>query len=48
MSKQILLQTKLKQEIANFHKTMEELNTLKRVSSDLRKYKKMIKIRKFD
>jgi hypothetical protein len=39
---------KIIQEIANFQKTMDELQTLKKISRDLRSYKKMIKIRKFD
>jgi hypothetical protein len=36
------------EEFANFQKTMEELYVLKRVASDLRHYRKMIRVKKYD
>jgi len=34
--------------MTKFEKTLEELHLLKRVSEDLRNYRKMIKIKKYD
>jgi hypothetical protein len=48
MSKTQMLQVKAYEEIAKFQKTMEELNLLKTVSQDLRNYKKMIRLKKYD
>jgi len=39
---------KIHEEFINFSKTMEELYMLKRVASDLRSYRKMIKLKKYD
>jgi hypothetical protein len=39
---------KIHEEFTNFRKTMEELQMLKRVASDLRNYRKMIKLKKYD
>jgi hypothetical protein len=39
---------KVHEEITKFKKTMEELNLLRRVSKDLRDYRKMIKVKKYD
>jgi hypothetical protein len=43
-----VLRRKVHEEIAKFEKTMEELNMLRNVSQDLRSYRKMIYIKKFD
>jgi len=39
---------KIHEEFTSFRKTMEELYLLKQVASDLRNYKKMIKLKKYD
>lgn len=39
---------KINDEFANFRKTMEELYTLRRVASDLKNYRRMIKLKKYD
>jgi hypothetical protein len=39
---------KLREENANFQKTVEELYLLKLVAADLRNYRKMIKLKKYD
>ena len=39
---------KIYEEFAAFGKTMEELHFLKQVSSDLRHYRKMIKLKRYD
>ena len=39
---------KIQEELVSFHKTMEELYTLKKVAADLRNYRKMIKLKKYD
>jgi PBP1b-binding outer membrane lipoprotein LpoB len=39
---------KISEEFINFRKTMEELYLLKRVASDLKSYRKMIKLKKYD
>jgi hypothetical protein len=43
-----ILHKKTSEEIAKFEKTMEELKLLKNVSKDLKNYRKMIKLKKFD
>ena len=43
-----LFQKKASEEIAKFEKTMEELKLLKYLSQDLKNYRKMIKLKKFD
>lgn len=39
---------KISEEFVNFRKTMEELYMLKRVASDLKNYRRMIKLKKYD
>ncbi len=39
---------KITEEFVNFRKTMEELSMLKRVASDLKSYRRMIKLKKYD
>jgi len=39
---------KINDEFINFRKTMEELYMLKRVASDLKSYRRMIKLKKYD
>jgi hypothetical protein len=47
MSKERALR-RVHEEIEKFEKTMEELRTLKCVSEDLRSYRRMIQIKKYD
>ncbi len=42
------LQTKMHEEIAKFQETMEEFHLLKAVSQDLKKYRTMTALKKFD
>ncbi|MCW4047390.1 MAG: hypothetical protein NWE99_07510 [Candidatus Bathyarchaeota archaeon] len=42
------LQQQAHEQIAKFEKTMEELHLLKNVSQDLKNYRKMIKLKKYD
>jgi len=37
-----------KERFAKFERTMEDLRLLKCISEDLRKYRKMVKIKKYD
>jgi len=39
---------RIHEEFVNFRRTMEELYMLKRVASDLKNYKRMIKLKKYD
>jgi len=39
---------KIHEEFISFRNTMEELNMLKKVAADLRNYRKMIKLKKYD
>lgn len=39
---------KIQEEFTSFHKTMEELHLLKRVASDLKSYRRMIKLKRYD
>jgi hypothetical protein len=39
---------KIHEEMTKFEKTMEELRLLKHVSQDLKNYRKMIKLKKYD
>jgi hypothetical protein len=48
ITNQNILHKKASEEIAKFEKTMEELKLLKYVSKDLKNYRKMIKLKKFD
>ena len=48
MAKEKALHHEVHDEITKFEKTMEELNLLKCVSKDLKNYRKMIKLKKYD
>jgi len=48
VSNQTALSAKIAKEIANFQKTADELRLLNMVSKDLRSYKKLLKVKKFD
>jgi hypothetical protein len=48
MSKERMLHRKVHEELAKFEKTMEELHLLKHVSKDLKNYRKMIRVKKYD
>jgi len=39
---------KLHEEFANFRNTMDELNLLRRVAADLKSYRRMIKLKRYD
>jgi len=39
---------KIHEEFNSFHNTMEELHMLKKIAADLRNYRKMIKLKKYD
>jgi len=39
---------KINEEFANFEKTMEELRLLENLAQDLRSYKKMLKLKRYD
>jgi len=43
----VILQ-KLHEEFANFKETMEELYLLKRVAADLKSYRRMIRLKRYD
>jgi len=48
MTKETALRSKLIEEVNRFEKTMEELHLLKRVSDDLKSYRRMIRIKQND
>ena len=48
MGKESPLNQKVYQEIAKFRKTMQELRLLKTVSRDLKNYRRMLKLKKYD
>jgi hypothetical protein len=48
MAKQENLHQEVKEEMNKFKKTMQELHLLKNVSKDLKNYRKMIKLKKYD
>jgi hypothetical protein len=48
MSKEKLLHRKVHEEMAKFEKTMEELHLLKSVSQDLKNYRRMIRLKRYD
>jgi hypothetical protein len=48
MTKETALRSKLIEEVNKFEKTMEELHLLKRVSDDLKSYRRMIRIKQND
>jgi len=39
---------KIREEFAKFERTMEELNFLRLVAQDLRSFREMIKVKKYD
>ena len=39
---------KFQKEFANLRRTMDELHLLKRVAADLKNYRKMIKLKRYD
>jgi hypothetical protein len=48
MAKEKALHREVNEEMTKFEKTMEEIHLLKCVSKDLKNYKKMIKLKKYD
>jgi hypothetical protein len=48
MSETKMLAQKLHEEFAKFETTMEELYLLKRVANDLKSYRRMIRLKKYD
>jgi hypothetical protein len=48
MAKEQVLHRKVHEELEKFEKTMEEIHLLKSVSQDLKNYRKMIKLKKYD
>ena len=48
MAKEKTLHHEINEEITKFEKTIQELHLLKRVSQDLKNYRKMIKLKKYD
>jgi hypothetical protein len=48
MTETATLLDKLNHEFTKFETTMEELYMLKRVANDLKSYRKMIKLKKYD
>lgn len=48
MSENNALARKLHEEFARFERTMEELYLLKRVAADLKSYRKMIRLKRYD
>jgi len=48
MAKQETLHQEVNEEMNKFKKTMQELHLLKNVSKDLKNYRKMIKLKKYD
>jgi hypothetical protein len=48
MQKEQVMHHKINEEMLEFKKTADELYLLKRVSNDLKNYRKMIRIKKYD
>jgi hypothetical protein len=48
MAKEQVLHRKVQEELKKFEKTMEEIHLLKSVSQDLKNYRKMIRLKKYD
>jgi hypothetical protein len=48
MAKQENLHQEVNEEMNKFEKTMQELHLLKNVSKDLKNYRKMLKLKKYD
>ena len=42
------INNEIRENILKFRKTTDELNLIKRVSNDLRNYRKMIQLKKYD
>jgi hypothetical protein len=40
--------SKIREEFASFESTMEELRTLKQVAQDLKNFREMIRLKKYD
>jgi hypothetical protein len=48
MSKSEHFQQKIRDEFAKFERTMEELHFLRQVAQDLKNFREMIKLKKYD
>ena len=48
MTAQETMHHQVNEQMTKFEKTMQELHLLKRVSQDLKNYRKMIKLKKYD
>jgi hypothetical protein len=48
MTQEKTLHHEVNKEMTKFKKTMEELHLLKSISKDLKNYRKMIKLKKYD
>ena len=48
MAKEKALHREVNKEMTKFKKTMEEIHLLKRISKDLKNYRKMLKLKKYD
>jgi len=48
MDENELFVKKIREEFAKFERTMEELHFLKRVAHDLKSFREMIKLKKYD
>jgi len=48
MTQEKTLHHQVNEQMTKFEKTMQELRLLKRVSKDLKNYRKMIKLKKYD
>jgi len=48
MGKSESFQQKIRDEFANFERTMEELHFLRQVAQDLKNFREMLKLKKYD
>ncbi len=48
MTQEKTLHHQVSEQMTKFEKTMQELHLLKRVSKDLKNYRKMMKLKKYD
>jgi hypothetical protein len=48
MTEELQPTQKILEEFAKFERTMEELNLLRTVAEDLKSYRKMMKLKKYD
>jgi len=48
MNEETVFKARIMREMADFQKSLDELQMLKMVSQDLKKFKKMIHLKKFD